>query len=79
MVHSTIHICILLECVRKPPCGPLDRVAPTSPTDQPVWASKLSAELVGRTYSHLYGITFVALRLFHGLWAKTAAEIWRNN
>jgi UDP-glucuronate 4-epimerase len=30
----------------------------------PYAASKLSAELIGRTYSHLYGITFVALRLF---------------
>jgi UDP-glucuronate 4-epimerase len=30
----------------------------------PYAASKLSAELIGQTYSHLYGITFVALRLF---------------
>ena len=30
----------------------------------PYAASKLSAELIGHTYSHLYGITFVALRLF---------------
>jgi UDP-glucuronate 4-epimerase len=30
----------------------------------PYAASKLSAELIGRTYSHLYGIAFVALRLF---------------
>ena len=30
----------------------------------PYAATKLSGELLGRTYSHLYGIRFVALRLF---------------
>jgi UDP-glucuronate 4-epimerase len=39
-------ICILLECVRKPLCGPLDRVARRPPTDQPL----CSEQTVRRTH-----------------------------
>ena len=44
----------------------VDRLSPSEAelVDQPYAASQLSAELIGRTYSHLYGLTFVALRLF---------------
>ena len=40
----------------------------------PYASTKLSGEMLGHVYSHLYGIRFLALRFFHGLWSFPTAR-----
>ena len=40
----------------------------------PYASTKLSGEMMGHVYSHLYGIRFVALRFFTGFWPAAAAR-----
>ena len=59
-----LRVCLVQQRLRRQPAGSLERRGPRPQPISPYASTKVSGELLGHVYSHLYGIRFTALRLF---------------